>query len=61
MGSLIGRWCLRMGTASYPWRPLVTQSTLALHLPEAADEATAIEKAAAKFKVLATKLMATRR
>jgi hypothetical protein len=33
---------------------------LALHLPEAADEATAIEKAAAEFRVPANRLMAIR-
>jgi hypothetical protein len=33
---------------------------LVLHLPEPADEATAIEKAAAEFKVPATRLMAVR-
>jgi hypothetical protein len=45
----------------HPWRPLATQSTSAPHLPEAADEAAAIEKAAAEFKVPATRLMAVRR
>jgi hypothetical protein len=30
LGSLIGRWWLRMRTPTHPWQPLATQSSLAL-------------------------------